>query len=357
MTERTDGPARPSPAHTPTGADLGELPTAVTAIDRLVSVYSSDGPYTSLYMALGDTVEGRFDRRILVMLDDLRGQGAPAPAIAALEARLALPPPEDVAAVGIVAGADGTTIVDYGLEPPFQDHGVVETLPHAAPLLEWHQHRIPHLVLTLDATGGDLAMFGLDHFSRLERLDADDEIVARAAQVCQDLRIELVILTGESAHTAALADALIPQVDVTCRVVVEPQHDTVDDLVDATVRLVNDTAARRTVALLREHRFLDEHEAAVDGRTDTVAELSSGAATQVLVHGSPMDEERIWIGELPAELSTVDRPGYRSARLVDAVIWSAVLQNVPVHIIPSTGPAGPEADIAAMTDDQPQFSE
>jgi hypothetical protein len=341
---------------TPPSLRLEDLPAPVTAVDRLQTIYRSPAPYATAYLALGDTVAGRFDRRILVLVDELREQGASDAAIQAVEARLALPPPADVAGVAVLAADDGTTVVDYGLEPPFQDSVVVDSLPHVAPLLEWDQRRVSHQVITLDDAGADLALFGLDHFSHLERVDGDDtSIVERAAAAARMLRAELIVLTGHAARTAALADALVPAVGVHCRVVVEPPHEDLDELVDATVRQVNDTVARRTVGLLREHRFLDDHDAAVDGRPDTVAELVAGTAARLLVHDAWIDQERIWIGSEPTELTTTPRDGYRSARLIDALIWSAVLQGVPVHIIPSTGPDGPAEDTGAIVDEQPNY--
>lgn len=337
---------------------VDDLPAPITGVDRLATIYRREGPYTSVFMTLGDTVNGRFERRLLVMVDSLRQQGASDAAIDAIEARLALPSPDDVAGIAIFAADDGTTVVDYGHEPPFHDHGVVDTLPHAAPMLEWDQRRVSHIVVSVDDHGADLALFGLDHFSRLERVDGiADEVIDRVVEVAGMLRTELLILTGDPGVTQAMADALAPKLGVDCRVVIEPVHDDVEDLVDVTVRHVNDAAARRTVALLREHRFLDDHDAAVDGRADTMHELVAGSATRLLIHDSPTDQDRAWIGDQPQQLSMTERPGFRSARLTDALIWSAVLQGVPIHIIPRTGPDGPDGDTAAIVDEAPQFTD
>lgn len=344
------------PADRSSAPPLGEYPAPVTATDRLQTIYRSPGPYASVYMTKGDTVNGRFDRRIAALLDSLRADGASDKAVDAIEARLALPSPDDTAGIAVIAARDGTTIVDHGHEPPHHDFATVDELPNVAPLLVWQQHRVPHLVVTVDDDGADLAIFGLDHLSRLEQLDGDAATLAeRTAEAANAIRAELILLAGEPSSTGPVGDELVTKVPSYCRIVTEPAHDSVDDLVDATVRQVSDIAARRTVRFLREHRFLDGHDAAVDGRSDTISELADGTATRLLIHDNPLDQERIWIGDDPGQLSTTQRTGYRQARVVDAMIRSAVLQGVPVHIIPSTGPDGPEEDMAALVDHSPQF--
>lgn len=333
-------------------------PRTITATQRLTTAYGHPGPYTTVYLGTRPLLPGNDAdtfRRWEVLRQDLEVQGAPRPALDAIEARLGLPAPDDAAAIAVIAAADGATVVDHGLEPPRLDVGVVDTLPYAAPMLEWHQRRVPHLVVTLHEDGADVAVFGLDHYQRLETIDSgdhpmsDEELVVAVADLATAITTELVVVAGHPDDTTNIADRLRRQVQLSCRVVTEPLTLDTDDLADATVRHVSDVAARTTVRYLRERRFLATHGAAVDGVARTLDALATGTADLLLIHDDPRDQRRCWIGTEPRQLSLTDDSVHRyEARLVDAAIRSAVLQDIPVHIIPATGPGGPEDDTAAL---------
>jgi len=133
-------------------------------------------------------------------------------------------------------------------------------------------------------------------------------------------------------------------------VVIETEATDAEQLAAAVVRHVSDAEARITVAHLRDRRFLATHHCAVDGTDETIDAPVSGEADRILLHDDPTDQRRLWIGAGPQELSIERRRTYRPARLVDALVWSAVLQGVDVHIIPSTGSTGPADDAAVITD-------
>lgn len=340
----------------PQSVDRSTRPTAITAVDRLRTIYGHPGPYTTVYLATRPLLhesEADTRRRWKALRRDLEVQGSPLSALDAIEARLTLPNPEHTAATAVVAAADGTTVVDHALEPPADDLGLVDDLPYAAPLLEWDQRRIAHLIVTLDDAGADVVLFGLDHYLRIDTVDMVgaalvDVITDRVAEI----NGELIVISGARADTAAMTDRLRQKIPAHCRIATEPVHITTDDLADATVRHVSDTAARATVRHLREMRFLATHGAAVDGIVNTVQALADGTADLLLIHDDPADDRRCWIGHGPRQLSIEPRKDHdRQARLVDAAIRSAVLQDIPVHIIPTTGPAGPDDNTAAITND------
>ena len=286
----------------------------------------------------------------------LEAAGAPDAALAAIDARLALPAPDHTAAIAVLAAADGATVVDHGMEPPHRDHATVDTLPYVAPLLEWHQRRVAHLVVTADAHGTDVASFGAQHFTQLDRLRGlplanVDTIVDRAAHVVA----ELVIVAGPPAIASQLASRLRDELPHQCRVVAEPDPElTSDELAEQAVRLVGDTAARATVELLRELRRASDQRT-VDGTRDTIDALRGGSVDVLMVHDDPDDQRRVWIGDGAEDLFLDDPPRTNlcHARLVDAAIRSAILQGARVHIIPSTGRTGPADDTAAFTRGRP----
>ena len=227
---------------------------------------------------------------------------------------------------------------------------MVDTLPHAGPMLEWYQRRVPHLVVTVDGDGADVVTFGSDHFTDLDAVHGDvDTLTTVVSTAATAIGARLVVVAGLPVPTQQLTDALIETTPPWCRVVAR-LDETADELAEATVRHVSDTAARTTVGYLREFRFLATHDAGIDGTDDTVAALRSGVPGVLLVHDDPLDQRRIWIGKAPFQLSFEKNTECREqARLIDAAIWSAVLQEMDVHIIPSTGDNGP-ADDAAVID-------
>lgn len=339
-TDPTTDRSRPSPAR-------------VDSTDRLRSIYRHDGPFVSVYLATrptGRDAEPDLGARWAALRTDLERRGAPLAALEAVDARVALPAPEDTAAIGVLASADGSTVVEYGQEPPRGDVGHLDSLPYVAPVIEWHQRRVPHLVVTVGSGGVDVVSFGDEHLVDLESID-DEPLAAadRIVDAATRISAALVVVAGDRENAAALADRIRPQLPVECRVVTDTSSATVDELADSAVRHTIDTAARRTVALLREHRFLAAHGDAVDGVSDTIAALAAGLADLVLIHDDPADGRRAFFGEAPADLSVEPGPGRVEGRLVDVVIRSAVLSGVAVHIIPSTGPQGPDDDTAALT--------
>jgi hypothetical protein len=342
----TETPSHPNPNH------LSAPP--VTVVDRLRTIYRNPGPFTSVYIQtrplLNDAGED-LERRWQSLRLDLDAQGASREILDAVEARLRLPRPEDTSAIGVIAAANASTIVDHALEPPRVDYARVDTLPYTSPLLEWEQRRIPHLVVTIDDSGADIVVFGVDHrtalFSTTLIGDADELANDVADQVAK-IGARLIVVAGDPIRRRHLVDELVAVVPPRCRVVVDESRD-VDDLADSTVRQVSDTAARATVELLREHRYLMSHGSAVEGTAATIETLSDGRCDVLLIHDDPGDDRRVWIGDDPRIMSVEPRQGLdRRARLVDAAIRSAVAQDAVIHVIPSTGSEGPEDDIAAL---------
>lgn len=338
-------------------------PLAVGAIDRLQTVYRAPGPYATVYLTetgVGPTVTGD-DDYWQQLRSDLARQGATSDALNAIEARLRLPRPNDTAGICVMAAADGTTCVATAFEPPHHDLVVVDSLPYAAPMLEWDQRSVPHVVVTVDRTersdtadvggpvlGGDVVAFGADRYTSLESARGEaDKLADLVRDNVLAISARLVIIDGPPAAAQPLLDALATSLPIDARVI-QVESDDADDLAEQTVRYAADTAARATVQRLRTHRFLRTHDAAVDGTADTIAALAGGTAEWILVHDDPADQRRLWIGSEPDAISLEPVNGYEQARLVDAAIRSAVLQDVGVHIIPSTGAGGPDDDIAAI---------
>jgi hypothetical protein len=292
------------------------------------------------------------------MRRDLESQGVATAVLDAIDARLALPAPEDSAAIAVIVASDATTVVDYGQEPPRSDVAVADTLPYVAPLLEWDQRRVPHLVVTIDEAGADIATFGPDRYSRLDTVaGALPDIVQPVADLAEAIHCGLIVVAGDPFLSRRVAADLLTVVPIGCRVVAEPDANDVDELTDVTVRHVSDMAARATVGYLRELRYLAAHHSAVDGTADTIAALRARSADVLLIHDDPGDQRRVWIGPEPHQISLerrIDHPTH--ARLIDAAIRAAIAADAIVHIIPTTGDLGPDDNTAALHRQTPSIA-
>ncbi len=225
----------------------------------------------------------------------------------------------------------------------------MDSLPYVAPLLEWDQRRVPHVVVTADGEGADVTTFDADHHNETRTYtNGIHGLVDAIVDQARSIRARLIVVAGEPQYRQPLLEGVATHVPVTCRVVGEEPAPAAD-LADTVVRLVSDTIARTTVEHLRDYRFLRTHEAAADGVDATVNALIDGSAELVLIHDDPDDQRRLWVGTGPGELSFDLVDGYTQARLNDAIIRSAVLQDIEVYIIPSTGVTGPEEDTGAFT--------
>lgn len=337
-------------------------PMRISASDRLALIYSSPGPYVSVYLRTRPLERGadpEMSERWASLRADLAVEGASRAALDAIDARLALPQPEETAAIGVIAASDGRTVVDHALEPPRRDLAVVDTLPYAAPLIEWDQRRVPHLVVVVDRFVADIVTFHPDEATSMDSIDGEIAGMVepiRARVLATGSRV--VVVGGEPEPARALADALVPRVGPACNVVAE-LDDTTDGLADATVRHVSDATANTTVGYLREFRFLAEHDAAVDGMQETLDALRTHDGGLLLIHDDPDDQRRVRLGSGPTDLSLVadslapvpDRPVAReadTARFVDAAIRAALSRGMRIHVIPSTGPKGPDDGAAYL---------
>ena len=352
-----DAESVPTPHTSPITSPNTSLDNSpVSATDRLLSIYRAPGPYASVYVATlpllpSGGAELDVFERWPALRRDLETQGATPASLSAIEARLSLPAPDDTAGVAVIAAADGTTIVDHGLEPPAFDLATVDAVPYAAPLLEWQQRRIAHLVVTIDGDGADLAVFGLDHYTDVRSHQGGHrDLLGPIAETALSMRARLIVLHGEPQHTTPLAQALATELPATCHIVEESGADEADELAERVVRHVSHLSAADTVELLRDQRFMASHHAAVDGVRDTVRTLRDGTATRLVLHDDPTDQRRLWIGDDPTDLSLDSSLGRTQARLIDALIRSAVLQGIPIHIVPATGPTGPDDHLAALAD-------
>jgi hypothetical protein len=328
---------------------------SVGAVDRLLRAYRAPGPYLSAIVPTESVSDTPRADTFAQRRDELEGLGATDIMLEALGARLAVPAPDDAGGQVVWVAADGTTVADFGQEPPKAPVFRLAELPDAAPALEWAQWRIPHMIAAVSPGSYELIVFPADDAPSLLQFVALGEALDRCQAIVDELGIELLVVGGDADESAPLRRELTAALPASCIIdhVETDEAPTGDALADATVRRVADLAARRTVDALREFRFLREHGEAVEGAPAVIEALAAGEAelvgpsARLLVHADPADRRLAYFGDGPRDIGLEIAPYLlRSARLVDVAIRAAVLQGARVRIIPSTAETGPVDDIA-----------
>ena len=325
------------------------------ARDRLHSLYGSPAPFTSLYFPCGPLAETKplavFDQR----RDELAARGVSQPALSALQARLALPVPDDVGGWALHVADDGSTAVDFAPEGPAKPIFHVGLLPMVAPLVEWDQWRVPHITVSFGQGTAEVTSFlpGVEPAITplpADPIDATDALRLMAAEE----QLRLIVVIDEGGLSNELADRLKGVVPPQTNVVVleEDASVSVEATADATVRYVADVVARDTVQALENLRFLRSAHHAVQGSAEVFDALARGAVQTLLVHDDPNDPATASFGPTPALVSNDPTQFDSIARRADVAIWSATLQGAAVRIIPSTSALEDDDNIAAILIDQ-----
>ncbi len=267
-------------------------------------------------------------------------------AVAAIDVAAATKIDEHTAGWAVIASEDGSTLVVESPDPPKRPHVKVGALPYLAPILEWRQNDVPHLVVSLaDA----LSPAGEDAAADVEILPfsvvgLDDPIVATSdqalhlvAELAEGRNIPLVIVVGPELVARSFATQLRRRVPIetSIRTLSHPGDD-LDGLADDIVRAAATERAVETVRRIREFRFERSHANVAEGATSTMRAVASGSPRMVLVHDDPSDHRTVLS-------STMDQP----VRLVDAVIAAALFHGIDVHIMPAIDD-GPRQALGAV---------
>lgn len=288
-----------------------------------------------------------------VAIERLAGLAADAGAtdalVAAARDELRLPLPDDVGGRAVFIGDDGTVHCEDGPDGPGVDRAFLGPLPRLGPVLEWRQSTLDHAVITVAPGLVELVRFPSDDEESLTSLGrSPDEALDRLREQ-PVLDLDLVVVAGDLRETDHLRRALVDVLPATTDI--RPAEDGVP-LADSVVRLVADTAARRTIGALNEFRFQKTHDAAVDGADDVVDALAAGRGDLLLVHDDPDDDRTVWFGPGSSDISmAVGATTPTEGRLVDAAIRVALRQDMAIRVIPSTGERGPRGDIAVVSRD------
>lgn len=344
------------------------------------SAFEVAGPFASVYLDTSPDVENasqKVELRWRNAREDLAEQGAGESTLAAIDPLIA-DAHKSGGALAVIATDGGIVVAEHQPEPPKRDAVARwDTLPYVAPIIEWRQSSVPHVVVMTDRTGADIITvrrwgeeraFEVDaspnhdvtkaapggwsqarYQRRVENTWAENaqQVADAVADAADRTKAQLVVLGGDVRAVELLRDALPSRVADLITVIEggRSPDGSQNEVADEVVRLAASAAAEETVALLQ--KFAEERgqlDRAADGVDETLAALTASKVETLLIHDDP-DDVRIAFFDPDGTVIAAEAVQLRDfgvehptkGRLVDAAIRSAVLTGAGVWIIPGAG--------------------
>jgi len=255
------------------------------------------------------------------------------------------------AALIVVHGRGGPSVVEFLDEPIRQPMVHQGPLPRLAPLIEARARVIPHVVVETDRAGANLTAFDGGTVLGTETVDGDTEPIHRgqaggwsqrrfqqraentwernahdvadtAAVLARKVDAKLVAVAGDVRAQTFVLDAL--PTDVSDRAV-KIDAGSPAGIADEVVRLLSDQVAAHVVARADQLRTSLANGQATTDADATMRALVEGRVDTLLVHddGSP---EPVLVG---------DQAGFPAgARVVDAAIAAALRTDATIVVVP-----------------------
>ena len=361
-------------------------PLAVHAPD-LAQVAGAEAPVLTVYLeteATADNASQHTEKRWRSLRQSLTDQGAGAEALAHVDplvrdAHLHGP------CLAVVARPEGVRHVEHGPWPVAHSAGWWAPLPRLAPILEWRQTVVPHVVVLADRRGADLFATGYGgpqlhreagggedpirksapggwsqrrYQQRAENTwehNADD-VTRQVVRLAHGIDARLVIVAGDVRALQMLRESL-PR-ELIERVVEVAGGRAADgsehERIEAVARAVSEVVARETAAVLE--RFREErgqHDKAVDGAAATLDALARGQVEILLLRDDPENESTAWFGSDPTpvgataqDLSDMGVEHPQEGRLADVAVRAGLGSGAGVRIVPEAG--GPRHGLGAL---------
>jgi peptide subunit release factor 1 (eRF1) len=352
------------------------LPTA--PLSDVAELVRRPGPFLSVYLGTEAAVENAA-QHAEVRWKDLRrtlaDAGAPDALLDTVDP-LVGPAHLRGECLVVLAGAEGERdrVVDHFPEPPVGDLARWGPLPVLAPLIEWRQRTLPHLVVLVDRTGADIVVVSRAGDERHVTVEGPDEPVTKTAaggwsqrryqQRAEDswehnagevaaavarqataADARLVVLAGDVRAKALLAERLPGPVAELVREASggRSPDGSVDELAQEATRLVASVVAADSAEALR---LLDEdlsrRDRAVAGAEAVLAALSEARVDTLLVTGDPAEQPTACFGPDPVPVAlSADRlrelglTELRQAPVVDVAVRAALGTDAAVRVVPA----------------------
>jgi hypothetical protein len=340
----------------------------------LTGVATAAGPFVSVYVTTERAVDNASHRSEVHWKDvrrDLHAQGAPAAVLAEID-----PLVPDAHHMGgclaVIATTDGIRHVEHGGPCPPTDVGRWGPVPRLAPIIEWRQSHIPHLIVLADRTGADLIAVTRERGEMARTTQGDDDVIRKvhpggwsqrryqqraedswehnAEKVAREATAmalrsgaELMFGAGDVRALGYLRESLPKEWRAVYREVSGARDAHVKEHVRAQVdALVSAEVAQRSAAVaerLREE--LGQGDLGCEGIERTVAALARGQVEALLLAPGAGLEHPVWFGSEPLQLA-MDRDGVealgatdpREGPLLDVAIRAALGTDASVRMVP-----------------------
>ena len=366
---------------TPTG---GQSPAAIPDI---AAVFDGSGPFVTVYLGTEAAVEQaaqQSELRWKTLRRQLEEDGAPGEALAAIDPLV--PEAHHLGrTLAVVADATGIRLVRHEPEPPARDAGWVAPLPRVAPLIEWAQSAVPHLVVLADRAGADIVVFT----RRADRSGAGEapvlsvgeesgedpvlrksnpggwsqrryqnraenqweqnakEVADRVASLADETGARLIVVAGDVRALQLLREHL-PERTLNLAKEVDGSRapgSGLDEVADDVVKLAATVVAEDSVEFLRQFKQeRGQRDLAAEGVKATIEALAAARVDTLLIHDDPDDDRTAWFGPEPGMVAQTKKaltelgvPKPQKARLVDVAIRAAFTTGAAVRIVPSVG--------------------
>ncbi len=354
----------------------------------LAEIVAQPGPFLTCFLPIGDAEQIDDSRRAIAAADlselerafcvgllpaDGDEPGAAEPGAAeprAAEPRVSETSDTAAMAVGVLAGSGTGYSLLYPEGParPRIERGHVARI---APIVEAEQRLRHHLLVVVSDDGLDVMTFprhGEPSLHRSQESDRDRQahLVAEAVKATGT---RFVLLAGSQAEVTELRDLVVPSVPIETVVETIPTPDLATPdaewIADRAVAQVASDRARSTVDALRTWRFERAHGLGSSDVRDVVRALRSGSVRLLLACDDLDDRRQVWIGpdatDLASDLEDAGAigggsNGFVPVRLVDGLIRSALLQGVPIQIVPSVPDSSLPGGLGAVVDPTAELS-
>lgn len=325
---------------------------------RLRSLVAATGPYLSCYLPLLTRADLERSREAVAAFELTEDEAAGLQQLISAGEDRARRGDSTDAMVVVLQGPDGHTFIEYYPEPVAEPVIVRTDVPLLSTVIEAEQRLRHHVVAVLTEDGLELLTFprhGDPSLHRASETDID-RIAHLIGETVKTTGTRLVLLAGPDETIDELRRQLRLEVPIETAIEAVPTStddlDDLDDLADAAVQRVTNDRALHTVETLRGWRFERAHGQAMSDLVASVEALRAGDVRLLLITDDPSDQRQVWVGPEPQQLAidledaahALGDGELRPVRMADGLIRSAILQRIPVQIMPtlpdSTLPGG-----------------
>lgn len=360
-------------------------------VTEIAKLYTTHGPYVSLYLNTPVAVENAAQRLELAWRStrkELVDAGVDDATVDALEGAVLADRTDGNSLVAFAS--HGSVLYARRLpEELARENAIVAGVPYVTPLLSWRQSRVPHVVVLADRAGAEILAYVDDTepvvseevqgshdvirrvqpggWSQLRyQHRAEDSWEGNAREIADEVDRVVrsvdakVVLVGGDVHAVRLLQEHLPeQTKPLVQVLESGGGRATDGGTPFTASEVLDRVA--TVALQRIRTVLDEFQEergqgdrAADGVRATVDAIRKAQVGTLLVHDDPDDDRTLWFSDDPS-LVAVDRfeldgltDHVEEGRLADVLVRAAVSTGADVLVVPAGGKGIPNEGCGAL---------